>query len=59
MKIGYGYNAEPHHKDTLIDIAGEVMDKFTRAAVPGAFMVDILPFCKISLRATREQQVNA
>lgn len=44
LKIGYGYNAEPHEKDTLIDIAGDAMDKFAKAAVPGAFMVDLLPF---------------
>jgi len=43
LKIGYGYNAEPHKKDTLVDIAGDAMDKFAKAAVPGAFMVDIIP----------------
>ena len=44
LKIAYGYTAETHKKDPLIDMAGDAMDKFARAAVPGAFMVDLLPF---------------
>jgi hypothetical protein len=27
-------------------MAGDAMDKFARAGVPGAFMVDIMPFRK-------------
>jgi hypothetical protein len=46
LKIAYGYTAEPFEKDPLIGMAGDAMDKFARAAVPGAFMVDIMPFCK-------------
>lgn len=45
LKIAYGYNAEQHKNDPLIDMAGSAMDHFTKAAVPGAFLVDILPFC--------------
>lgn len=44
LKIAYGYTAETHKKDPLIEMAGDAMDKFARAAVPGAFMVDIMPF---------------
>ena len=46
LKIAYGYTAESHKNDLLVDIAGDAMDKFARAAVPGAFLVDIMPFCK-------------
>lgn len=45
LKIAYGYNAEQHKNDPLIDMAGNAMDNFAKAAVPGAFLVDILPFC--------------
>ncbi len=46
LKIAYGYTAESHKDDLLVDMAGDAMDKFGRAAVPGAFVVDVLPFCK-------------
>lgn len=42
--MAYGYNAEPFENDTLIDMAGDAMDKFARAGVPGAFMVDMMPW---------------
>ncbi|KEY72256.1 hypothetical protein S7711_00255, partial [Stachybotrys chartarum IBT 7711] len=47
LKIVYGYNAESHGDDHLVNIAGEAMDNFARAAVPGAYLVDILPFMKL------------
>ena len=43
LKIAYGYNTEPHKTDPLVDGAGDAMDKFSRASVPGAFLVDIFP----------------
>lgn len=46
LKIAYGYTAESHKNDLLVDIAGDAMDKFARAAVPGAFLVDMIPFRK-------------
>ncbi|OTA95517.1 hypothetical protein M434DRAFT_393743 [Hypoxylon sp. CO27-5] len=46
LKIAYGYTAESHQDDLLIDMAGAAMDNFTRAAVPGAFAVDVLPFLR-------------
>lgn len=44
LKIAYSYKAESHGRDVLIDMAGDSMEKFSRAAVPGAFMVDMFPF---------------
>jgi hypothetical protein len=46
LKIAYGYTAEQFKADPLISMAGKAMDDFGVAAVPGAFLVDILPFCK-------------
>ncbi|KAI1170366.1 cytochrome P450 [Nemania sp. FL0916] len=46
LKIAYGYTAEAHGHDILIGMVGDCMKKFARAAVPGAFMVDIIPFLK-------------
>jgi len=44
LKITYGYNAEPHGKDHLIDMAGRTMHEFSEATVPGKWPVDIMPF---------------
>ncbi|RWA10840.1 hypothetical protein EKO27_g4261 [Xylaria grammica] len=44
LKITYGYTAESHQDDFLINLVGDAMDKFARAAVPGAFLVDLFPF---------------
>ncbi|KAH6892392.1 cytochrome P450 [Thelonectria olida] len=46
LKIAYGYTAEPFKNDILVDMAGDAMDKFARAGVPGAFLVDMMPFLK-------------
>jgi hypothetical protein len=46
LKITYGYTAEAHKDDVLIDMVGDAMDKFAHAATPGAFMVDMIPFRK-------------
>ncbi|KAI0888728.1 putative cytochrome P450 oxidoreductase OrdA-like protein [Annulohypoxylon maeteangense] len=46
LKIAYGYTAESHKEDLLVDLASDAMDKFGRAAVPGAFLVDVLPFLR-------------
>jgi len=46
LRIAYGYNAETHKNDPLIDLAGEAMDQFGQAAVPGAWLVDVMPFLR-------------
>ncbi|KAF4120606.1 Cytochrome P450, partial [Geosmithia morbida] len=43
LKIAYGYTTEPFKNDLLVDMLVDAMDKFSVAAVPGAFMVDMLP----------------
>jgi hypothetical protein len=31
LKIGYGYNIEPHTRDTLVDLADEALVQFSKA----------------------------
>lgn len=44
LKIAYGYTTEAHGRDPLVELAGQAMDQFARAAVPGTWLVDMLPF---------------
>jgi cytochrome P450 len=45
LKIAYGYTIEPHgpEPDPLVSIADEALDQFSKATVPGRWMVDVLP----------------
>jgi hypothetical protein len=44
LNIVYGYNIEPHGRDTLINQVGEAMSQFSAASVPGKWAVDMLRF---------------
>lgn len=44
LKIAYGYTIEPNDPDPLVDIANETLDIFSKAFVPGKWLVDVLPF---------------
>ncbi|KAH8696212.1 cytochrome P450 [Talaromyces proteolyticus] len=46
LRILYGYIAEPFTDDPLIDLVEKAMDIFAHATVPGAFVVDLIPFLK-------------
>lgn len=48
LKITYGYTAEAHGRDPFVDLAGATMKGFAEATIPGKWMVDILPFCKLA-----------
>lgn len=48
LKIAYGYTTEQNGRDPLVELAGQAMDQFARAGVPGAWLVDMLPFRTIS-----------
>lgn len=43
LKISHGYTIEPHERDPLVDLVTEAMDQFGQAAVPGAWLVDLIP----------------
>ncbi|CAI7574648.1 unnamed protein product [Penicillium glandicola] len=46
LKIAYGYTIEPHKRDPLVHIANLALDHFSKACVPGAWLVDIIPALK-------------
>jgi hypothetical protein len=46
LKITYGYTAEAHGKDPLVDMAVKTMHEFAESTVPGKWAVDIMPFCE-------------
>jgi cytochrome P450 len=46
LRITYGYKIDPHSKDPLVKLAEETVSQFSKAIVPGAFMVDIIPALK-------------
>lgn len=43
MKITYGYTPEAHAKDPLVDLVNLAMQYFGEVAVPGKFLVDVIP----------------
>ena len=46
VALVYGYHIEPRGRDPLIALANEGIAQISYAAQPGAFLVDILPFCE-------------
>jgi hypothetical protein len=49
LKIAYGYTIEPHKSDPLVALAGKSLDEFAKAAVPGVWVVDMMPFREYSV----------
>jgi cytochrome P450 len=43
LRISHGYEVKENN-DPFIDLADRVMDQFSRSTIPGAFIVDIVPF---------------
>ena len=48
LKIAYGYTIEPHGTDPLVDLADRAVSQFSAASQPGIWLVDIIPFRKLS-----------
>ncbi|OQU95549.1 hypothetical protein CLAIMM_01735 [Cladophialophora immunda] len=46
LKIGYGYTIEPSGRDPLVDLAEQALDQFSKACMPGVWMVDVIPALK-------------
>ena len=46
MKSIYGYTIESHGTDPLVAGAEQIGIEFAQAAVPGCWVVDMLPFCE-------------
>ena len=47
LKMGYGYEVE-EGSDPIVKFVDEALDAFDNAAIPGSFLVDILPACPFS-----------
>jgi hypothetical protein len=47
LKIAYGYTVEAHNRDPLVHISNPALDQFSKAGTPGAWLVDMIPACKL------------
>ncbi|KAF8211924.1 cytochrome P450 [Mycena galopus ATCC 62051] len=45
LRITYGYTVQDEN-DSMIDLINKVMEEFSEAITPGAFLVDLLPICE-------------
>ncbi|KAJ5602268.1 hypothetical protein N7510_011802 [Penicillium lagena] len=43
LKVTYGYNVEPHGEDPLVGLAELALQQFSKAIIPGAWLVDHVP----------------
>ncbi|KAJ5793144.1 uncharacterized protein N7503_009122 [Penicillium pulvis] len=46
LKMTYGYDIVPHDKDPLVSLADLALEQFSKAVVPGAWLVDMIPALK-------------
>lgn len=46
LKVAYGYTVQ-EGKDPFVELAEKTMSMVSRLATPGAFLVDLIPACKI------------
>jgi hypothetical protein len=47
LRISHGYEVKENN-DPFVDLADRATDQFSRCAVVGAFMVDIMPSCELA-----------
>jgi hypothetical protein len=57
LKIAYGYTIETRKRDPLVDLADKALEQFSRAAVPGAWLVDIIPYCRYLVNFSLNSQL--
>ena len=46
LMISYGYSVK-EHDDSFVDVVEAAMNGFSECLEPGAFLVDMMPFCKL------------
>ncbi|KAJ5991687.1 hypothetical protein N7451_007411 [Penicillium sp. IBT 35674x] len=46
LNVTYGYSIEPHGEDPLVRLADHALEQFSEAAMPGAWLVDMIPALK-------------
>lgn len=44
MKMTYDYTIEPQGEDALVQVVDEALERFSEAAVPGKWIVDVMPW---------------
>ena len=52
LRISHGYEVK-EHQDPFVDLADRAVEQFSTSTAPGAFMVDVMPACKVGLSAQR------
>ena len=57
LMISYGYQTQ-ENDDPLIKIADDATEQAAEVAQPGAFLVDVLPFRKSSLRVAMPPKMH-
>lgn len=50
LKIVYAYTIEPLEQDPFVELADNALKNFSLATVPGAWTVDTIPFCQLSIQ---------
>ncbi|KAK7961647.1 cytochrome P450 [Apiospora aurea] len=46
LKVAYGYEIEPYKEDPLVRLADDAMEQFSKAMIPGAWLVDMVPILR-------------
>ena len=52
LRLTYGYEVKNDDRDDLVDLVERSMEGWTIASVPGSFLVDSWPACKILFFST-------
>lgn len=47
LKMTYDYTIEPHKEDPLVNVVDKALEQFSEAAVPGKWIVDVMPWLEI------------
>jgi cytochrome P450 len=47
LKMTYDYSIEPHKEDPLVKVVDEALGQFSEAAVPGKWIIDVMPWLEI------------
>lgn len=58
LKMSHGYTIEPEGPDPLVDLADQVLVEFSLSCTPGAWLVDVIPFCKHHVHPTKKRRSN-
>lgn len=56
LKLTFGYEIQEEGEDHFIQLQEHLMDHATELTAPGAFLVDVIPFCAYSSRYSEAPQ---